>query len=1182
MNLRPLLSIWEKDEQFNRLVNDLKKNTAYRGLTSGLEGSQKSFFYGSLYAFTGKTVFIITSEYDRAERIHEDLLSFLPAEELFLLPSRDFILRGEMLGYSWENWEQRMQALQNLTMQKKSIFIAPVSTLLFRMMPYYEWQKYFLSLKQHQKIDRDRLIDQLAAIGYLRVPLIENKGHFSVRGDIVDVFSPGWDNPVRMDFYDDILETIRVFDPVSQRSSTTLSEVYIFPCGETILSPEIRQKGFAKIEQELQQAFNRLQSSNQEKVAVKLKEKVNQHLHSLDKYLLSETMYGYFPFFYDRGHTWLDYLPSDSFVIVDDYSKTKAAGEEFMNRGKDLQNELFMQGEILSSEIPLTWELDEVITRFKQPCLYTSLFNVSGFKIPQKNTFTFTANALPRYYGQWEMLRKEFTHWKKEGYKIFFLASSLKQGESLLKSLHENDFPVSKAFEEDQLVFEESSPLAMATLGNLNNGFYMPFLKIVVITEQELLPKKKKKRKFSRPKEGKILSNYRELSVGDYVVHAQHGIGKYFGVQTLKVEGIEQDYLHISYAGEDKLFVPVDQIHLIQKYKGGGTKPPKLHRLSSNEWQKTKQKVKSSVQDLARDLLSIYSARQSLEGHSFFTEHPWKEEFDSYFPYEETEDQLQSIKEVRADLAQNKPMDRLLCGDVGYGKTEVAMRAAFDVVVNGKQVAVLAPTTILAQQHYRNFWERFEPFPVEVAMISRFLNNAQQKEILQRVKGGNVDILIGTHRLLSSDVKFKDLGLIIIDEEHRFGVRHKEKLKKMRLNVDVLTLTATPIPRTLHMSLVGARDLSLMETPPENRYPVQTYVLEYSHQVVKEAITRELERNGQVYFVFNRVHNIESWARKLEELLPQARIAVAHGQMNEKKLEGIMHDFLEGYYDVLLSTTIIEAGLDIPNVNTLIIYNADLLGLAQLYQLRGRVGRSNRLAYAYLTFQKQKVLTEAAEKRLQAIKEFAELGSGFKIALRDLEIRGVGNILGPEQHGFMAAVGFDLYCQMLEEAVSAYKGEELTTGSFPSLDLKISAYLPSAYIPDQEQKIEFYQRIYGLETFKEIKEIEKELVDRFGPLPLEVENLLLLGRLRIMAVELGIESIQHENKEVSFRFADKKKLEYLDSNYLTNNKYGQFSVYAGKGGTLNIKPTQNKNEISLQVIEDFLHRLRDKVKDIVI
>ncbi len=1075
-----------------------------------------------------------------------------------------------------------MQALQNLTMQKKSIFIAPVSALLFRMMPYYEWQKHFIYLKQYKNIERDRLIDQLAAMGYLRVPLIESKGHFSVRGDIVDVFSPGWDNPVRMEFYDNILETLRMFDPVSQRSSTTLSEVYIFPCEEIILSPEVRQKGFAKIEQELQQSFNRLRSSNQEKVAIKLKEKVNQHLQAMDKYLLSDTMYGYFPFFYGRGHTWLDYLPFDSFAIVDDYSRTKKEAEAFMNKGKDLRNELFMQGELLSNEIHLTWELDEVLTRFKQPCLYTSLFNVSGFKIPSQNNFAFTGNVLPRYYGQWDMLQKELTLWKRENYKIILLTSSLKQGKALLRHLHENEIPASNALEEDQVAFEEFQPNPLLTLGNLNNGFYMPFLKIVVITDQELLPKKKKKRKISRPKEGKMLSNYRELSVGDYVVHAQHGIGKYFGVQTLKVERVEQDYLHIGYAGEDKLFIPVDQIHLIQKYKGGGTKPPKLHRLGSNEWQKTKQKVKSSVQDLARDLLSIYSARQSLEGCSFFTEHPWKEEFDSYFPYEETDDQWQSIKEVRADLAQNRPMDRLLCGDVGYGKTEVAMRAAFDVVVNGKQVAVLAPTTILAQQHYRNFLERFEPFPVEVAMISRFLNNAQQKGILQRVKGGSVDILIGTHRLLSNDVKFKDLGLIIIDEEHRFGVRHKEKLKKMRLNVDVLTLTATPIPRTLHMSLVGARDLSLMETPPENRYPVQTYVLEYSHQVVKEAISRELERNGQVYFVFNRVHNIESWAQKLEELLPQARIAVAHGQMSEKKLESIMHDFLEGHYDVLLSTTIIEAGLDIPNVNTLIIYNADLLGLAQLYQLRGRVGRSNRLAYAYLTFQKQKVLTEAAEKRLQAIKEFAELGSGFKIALRDLEIRGIGNILGPEQHGFMAAVGFDLYCQMLEEAVSAFKGEELTTGSFPSLDLKISAYLPSAYIPDQEQKIEFYQRIYGLETFKEIKEIEQELVDRFGSLPLEVENLLLLGRLRIIAVELGIESIQRENGQVSLRFADKKKVEDLDSNHLINNKYGQLSAYAGKGGTLHIKPTRQKSEISLQAIEDFLYQLRDKVKDIVI
>lgn len=1175
MRLRPLLGAWERNEEFENLMLALHEKPAGRMLVSGLEGSQRAYLYAALYEHWDGPVFIVAHDSLRAERIYEDLLAFLPEEEVKLLANRDPVIAEGMLGKSRENWAMRMEALEKIAEGRRLIFVVPLGAVVYRMMPSHAWFGRIIPLRLNMHVDREELIENLANLGYERVPLIEEKAQFSVRGDIIDFFPPGRENPVRMELYDDSVTSIRIFDRVTQRSLDTMKAIKIYPAAEVLLTEADRQKGLEKIREGLQRAENKLSLHGE--TAGRLREKVERHMaRLLGRPVLEEDLYGYFPYFFARGESLLDYFHENSLLLFDDPTRVEAAAKELTDRGNDFQSGLLVQGDALCAETSLNWSYDELVSRLKNPCLFLSLFKTAGIRVSRKRAFNFLAKDIPNYYGQWDLLHGEFSEWKKEGYNVYFLGSSPPRAETLFLHLGEQEFAVQDAISDGMLSSGRSIP--QVTTGSLNNGFVIPSLRTVFITEQNLFPRRKKRKRLARGEEGLHLRHYRELAVGDYVVHDQHGIGKYLGVRTLEIEGIKKDYLDIRYAGKDKLFVPVEQIDLIRKYIGVEGKVPRLQRLGSSDWNRTKGRVKASVEKLAEELISIYAARSSLEGYPYRIPHPWQSEFDSYFPYEETVDQLQSIEEVRNDLAEGKPMDRLLCGDVGYGKTEVAMRAAFNVVMEGKQVAILTPTTILAQQHYRNFSERFSLFPIKVSFLSRFLSVSRQKERIKDLAGGGIDIVVGTHRLLSGDVRFKDLGLIVIDEEHRFGVRHKEKLKKIRLDVDVLTLTATPIPRTLHMSLAGARDLSVIETAPENRYPVQTYVLEYSDQVVREAVRRELGRGGQVYYVFNRVQYIEKWAQNLRELVPEARIAVAHGQMEESKLERIMNEFLGGKYEILLSTTIIEAGLDIPNVNTLIVYDADRFGLAQLYQLRGRVGRSNRLAYAYLTFQRDKVLTEAAEKRLQAIKEFAELGSGFKVALRDLEIRGAGNILGPEQHGFMADVGFELYCQMLEEAVRTRKGEKVVPAVNPRLDLDISAFLPTGYIPDQEQKIELYQRIYALNSQEEVDETRKELFDRYGSLPSEVENLLHVARLRILASSLHIVSICHANGQVNVTFGRGRELDSLKLRQLIKDYPGKVKLLSGNDVMLKIKPYRAKDEtLHLRELEDFLVLIRKVV-----
>ena len=711
--------------------------------------------------------------------------------------------------------------------------------------------------------------------------------------------------------------------------------------------------------------------------------------------------------------------------------------------------------------------------------------------------------------------------------------------------------------------------------GRLENGFVMPALKLAVLVDKEILPGYRKKRRWAAPKSKNALRDFQELKMGDLVVHEQHGIGRYMGIRTMDVDGVTRDYLYIKYAKEDKLYLPVEQIDILQRYVGGEGHPPKVSSLGGQKWARVKSRVRASVQELARDLLSLYAAREAVKGYAFLPDQPWQQEFEERFPYEETPDQLRAIEEVKADMEKERPMDRLLCGDVGYGKTEVALRAAFKAVIDGKQVAFLVPTTILAQQHYENFLERFKGFPMKVELLSRFRSPREQKRVIGELKAGVADIVIGTHRLLSRDIGFKDLGLLIIDEEHRFGVRHKEKLKMLRQEVDVLSMTATPIPRTMHMAISGARDLSVIDTPPENRYPVQTYVVEYSQNLIKEALQRELNRGGQVYFIYNRIQTIEKWAAKLQEMVPGARIVAAHGQMPEQKLAEVMHKFLVGEYDILVSTTIVEAGLDIPNVNTMVVYDADYFGLAQLYQLRGRVGRSNRLAYCYLTYRKDKVMSGDAVKRLQAIKEFTELGSGFKIALRDLEIRGAGNILGPEQHGSMIAVGYELYCRLLQQAIETMKGKNIPVQqkAEPRIDLKISAYLPSSYVVNQQQKIELYRRIAALEKKEDLQDMAAELKDRYGHLQPPVENLLLVMRLRQLAREKEVEAIEQQKGVTVIKFLKEKHFQSEQLWQVVNKNRRYLSLLSGKGVTLKVRASQEGEKDYLRYLITILEQI---------
>jgi transcription-repair coupling factor (superfamily II helicase) len=1025
-----------------------------------------------------------------------------------------------------------------------------------------------MTVKTGDHLELEPFLQRMTELGYTRADLVENKGEMSVRGGIIDFYPLTSETAYRIELFDDEVDSIRTFNPEDQRSTGQISSVHIPPCKEIIADSKRFQNAADHAYDLLQEQLAKMTDRTAKE---RLKQNISQDIEKLREQIYFNEIYKYISLLYPERETLLDYMPDDTILIVDEPIRLTETARQIEKDEAESVTLLLKEGKTLPAFV-LAKTYDEQFFAKPFPTLYFSLFLRQIPHTHPQNIVNFVCRAMQNFHGQMHVLKAEMERWKKAGTKVVILVSGEDRKQRLKRVL--SDYHI------------EEPPMIDAAL---QSGFEFPSVRLAVITESEIFSKKQQ-RKVSKPAQkienAERIKSYLELKTGDYVVHVNHGIGKYMGIGTLEINGIHKDYLHIMYAGGDKLSVPIEQIHLVQKYIGAEDKEPKLSKLGGSEWTRAKHKARSSVKNIADDLIKLYAERQARQGYAFSKDTPYQREFESLFPYEETPDQLRAIEEVKRDMEKPQPMDRLLCGDVGYGKTEVAIRAAFKAVMDGKQVAVLVPTTILAQQHYETFRERFADYPFQISVLSRFRTKKEQTATIKGLKNGTVDIVIGTHRLLSADVKFKDLGLLIVDEEQRFGVSHKEKLKRLKSNVDVLTLTATPIPRTLHMSLLGVRDLSIIETPPENRFPVQTYVVEYSDALVRECIERELARQGQVYFLYNRVQGIYQMAEHISSLVPDARVAVSHGQMSEQELEKTILDFLDGEYDVLVSTSIIETGVDIPNVNTLIVYDADKMGLSQLYQLRGRVGRSNRIAYAYFTYQKDKVLTEVAEKRLHAIKEFTELGSGFKIAMRDLSIRGAGNLLGAEQHGFIASVGFDLYTQMLADEIAKRKaeisGEEAPQKQEVStqIDLNIDAYIPAEYIYDSMQKIEIYKKVAGLATLDEAADLYDELVDRFGDPPPEVLNLLAVARIKIYARQYGIHAITQKKEEVILEL-DESQLERIDGQklYAVASRFdGRVKLNAGPQIKIVLQVGGLKAEQITGLVESFLEAYQEGLK----
>ncbi|WP_079914920.1 transcription-repair coupling factor [Paenibacillus sp. 32352] len=1163
--MQALIQAFSADPDLQSIVSGIQSGMREQ-LISGLSGSSRQVMLAALYQELQQPLFIVTHNMFSAQKIFEDLVECLPSDKVLLFPAQE-LLAAEMAVASPEMLAQRIDALTRLSEGFRGAVVVPYAGMR-RILPHKEmFAEARIPVQVGQTLDLDAFVAEMVHLGYERVERVESKGEMSVRGGIIDFYPLSAVNPYRIELFDVEVDSIRTFDIADQRSMDKINDLVITPCREIIAEGK-------RLQSAAQQAYELLQAQ-MEKMADRnakdrLLEGVGHDIEQMREGQYFPGLFKYISLLFPERQTLLDYMPKDSVLLIDEPARLLETAKQLERDEAEWMTMSLQDGKSIPA-LTLSKPYETLLQRKPYPMLYMSLFLRQVPQTQPQNIVNFMCRVMQNFHGQMNVLKSEMERWKKSGAKVLILANGEERVERVRRVLA--DYHI-----------EEPAILN----GNLQTGFELPNIHLVVITEGEMFTQKQRKARKVEKKmaNAERIKSYQELKVGDYVVHVNHGIGKFVGIGTLEVGGIHKDYLHILYAGGDKLSVPIDQIDHIQKYVGSEEKEPKVYKLGGADWNRVKSKVRSSVQDIADDLIKLYAERQATTGYGFNPDTTYQQEFEGMFPYEETSDQLRAISEIKADMEKPRPMDRLLCGDVGYGKTEVAIRAAFKAAIDGKQVAVLVPTTILAQQHYETFRERFSGYPFNIQVLSRFRSKKEQSDTMKGVKAGTVDVVIGTHRLLSADVKFKDLGLLIVDEEQRFGVSHKEKLKKLKTNVDVLTLTATPIPRTLHMSMLGVRDLSVIETPPENRFPVQTYVVEHSNALVREAVERELAREGQVYYLYNRVQGINQMAEQISMLVPDARVTVAHGQMSEQELEKTILDFLDGEYDVLVSTSIIETGVDIPNVNTLIVHDADKMGLSQLYQLRGRVGRSNRIAYAYFTYQRDKVLTEVAEKRLQAIKEFTELGSGFKIAMRDLAIRGAGNLLGAEQHGFIASVGFDLYSQMLAEEIAKRKHE--ITGEEPEvqkpwttqLDIQLDAYIPGDYIYDSVQKIEIYKKVAAIKTLEEAAELHDELVDRFGDLPQAVLNLLAVARLKVYGSMYAIETISQKGVDYDIKIhADQTG--NLDGQKLlavTSEFEGRIKPVSGPQIHFQLKGKGLKPEESIDLLERFLVQYKRALK----
>ncbi|PLV82614.1 transcription-repair coupling factor [Streptococcus pneumoniae] len=1143
-----LLDLFSENDQIKKWHQNLTDKK--RQLILGLSTSTKALAIASSLEKEDRIV-LLTSTYGEAEGLVSDLISIL-GEELvypFLVDDAPMV---EFLMSSQEKIISRVEALRFLTdSSKKGILVCNIAASRLILPSPNAFKDSIVKISVGEEYDQHAFIHQLKENGYRKVTQVQTQGEFSLRGDILDIFEISQLEPCRIEFFGDEIDGIRSFEVETQLSKENKIELTIFPASDMLLREKDYQRGQSALEKQISKTLSPILKSYLEEILSSFHQKQS---HADSRKFLSLC--------YDKTWTVFDYIEKDTPIFFDDYQKLMNQYEVFERElaqyfTEELQNSKAFSDMQYFSDIEQIYKKQSPVTFFSN--LQKGLGNLKFDKIYQFNQY-----PMQEFFNQFSFLKEEIERYKKMDYTII-LQSSNSMGSKTLEDMLE-EYQIKLDSRDKTSICKESVNLIE---GNLRHGFHFVDEKILLITEHEIF-QKKLKRRFRRQhvSNAERLKDYNELEKGDYVVHHIHGIGQYLGIETIEIKGIHRDYVSVQYQNGDQISIPVEQIHLLSKYISSDGKAPKLNKLNDGHFKKAKQKVKNQVEDIADDLIKLYSERSQLKGFAFSADDDDQDAFDDAFPYVETDDQLRSIEEIKRDMQASQPMDRLLVGDVGFGKTEVAMRAAFKAVNDHKQVVILVPTTVLAQQHYTNFKERFQNFAVNVDVLSRFRSKKEQTATLEKLKNGQVDILIGTHRVLSKDVVFADLGLMIIDEEQRFGVKHKETLKELKKQVDVLTLTATPIPRTLHMSMLGIRDLSVIETPPTNRYPVQTYVLEKNDSVIRDAVLREMERGGQVYYLYNKVDTIVQKVSELQELIPEASIGYVHGRMSEVQLENTLLDFIEGQYDILVTTTIIETGVDIPNANTLFIENADHMGLSTLYQLRGRVGRSNRIAYAYLMYRPEKSISEVSEKRLEAIKGFTELGSGFKIAMRDLSIRGAGNLLGKSQSGFIDSVGFELYSQLLEEAIAKRNGNanaNTRTKGNAELVLQIDAYLPDTYISDQRHKIEIYKKIRQIDNRVNYEELQEELIDRFGEYPDVVAYLLEIGLVKSYLDKVFVQRVERKDNKITIQFEKVTQRLFLAQDYfkalsVTNLKAG---IAENKGLMELVFDVQNKKDYEI-------------------
>lgn len=1143
-----LLDLFSENDQIKKWHQNLTDKK--RQLILGLSTSTKALAIASSLEKEDRIV-LLTSTYGEAEGLVSDLISIL-GEELvypFLVDDAPMV---EFLMSSQEKIISRVEALRFLTdSSKKGILVCNIAASRLILPSPNAFKDSIVKISVGEEYDQHAFIHQLKENGYRKVNQVQTQGEFSIRGDILDIFEISQLEPCRIEFFGDEIDGIRSFEVETQLSKENKTELTIFPASDMLLREKDYQRGQSALEKQISKTLSPILKSYLEEILSSFHQKQS---HADSRKFLSLC--------YDKTWTVFDYIEKDTPIFFDDYQKLMNQYEVFERDlaqyfTEELQNSKAFSDMQYFSDIEQIYKKQSPVTFFSN--LQKGLGNLKFDKIYQFNQY-----PMQEFFNQFSFLKEEIERYKKMDYTII-LQSSNSMGSKTLEDMLE-EYQIKLDSRDKTSICKESVNLIE---GNLRHGFHFVDEKILLITEHEIF-QKKLKRRFRRQhvSNAERLKDYNELEKGDYVVHHIHGIGQYLGIETIEIKGIHRDYVSVQYQNGDQISIPVEQIHLLSKYISSDGKAPKLNKLNDGHFKKAKQKVKNQVEDIADDLIKLYSERSQLKGFAFSADDDDQDAFDDAFPYVETDDQLRSIEEIKRDMQASQPMDRLLVGDVGFGKTEVAMRAAFKAVNDHKQVVILVPTTVLAQQHYTNFKERFQNFAVNVDVLSRFRSKKEQTATLEKLKNGQVDILIGTHRVLSKDVVFADLGLMIIDEEQRFGVKHKETLKELKKQVDVLTLTATPIPRTLHMSMLGIRDLSVIETPPTNRYPVQTYVLEKNDSVIRDAVLREMERGGQVYYLYNKVDTIVQKVSELQELIPEASIGYVHGRMSEVQLENTLLDFIEGQYDILVTTTIIETGVDIPNANTLFIENADHMGLSTLYQLRGRVGRSNRIAYAYLMYRPEKSISEVSEKRLEAIKGFTELGSGFKIAMRDLSIRGAGNLLGKSQSGFIDSVGFELYSQLLEEAIAKRNGNanaNTRTKGNAELILQIDAYLPDTYISDQRHKIEIYKKIRQIDNRVNYEELQEELIDRFGEYPDVVAYLLEIGLVKSYLDKVFVQRVERKDNKITIQFEKVTQRLFLAQDYfkalsVTNLKAG---IAENKGLMELVFDVQNKKDYEI-------------------